>query len=306
MIDRNIVEQAYCFFHQKWNVYAGKSSEKQRDDIEYAISCYADTMSPELFRVISAGKPDFLHDHSAFHTDMTAAIDLMSSYLEAGVLRYRLSPEVDAFSSLRDHDLPYPVTQAHQVHGVAIAKIDRPGVTREELQGYDALITNVRGCAIGARTADCIPVLMYDPVNKAAAAVHSGWRGTVQRISSVVVKEMAKTYGTDPENLIAVIGPGIGPDSFQVGPEVVNAFQYAGFCMDKIWEDRGEALHDGSMRGGHHINLWEACRQTLVDAGLKPENIQLPGICTYISPDFYSARREGLESGRIINTIKIL
>jgi len=82
MTDRNIIEQAYCFFHQKWRVYSGKSSETQKDDIEYAISSYADSMSLELFDEISCGNPSFLREHVSFEEDMKAALERLESMME--------------------------------------------------------------------------------------------------------------------------------------------------------------------------------------------------------------------------------
>ena len=107
--------------------------------------------------------------------------------------------------------LPMRVVQAHQVHGDRVAVVTSAGTTREELEGYDALVTDVPGVAIGARTADCIPVLMYDPVRRVVAAVHSGWKGTVLKIAAKVLAVMASKYGTRAADIIAVIGPGIGP-----------------------------------------------------------------------------------------------
>ena len=146
-----------------------------------------------------------------------------------GLLRYDIAPEVTAFSPLRDAVLPMRVVQAHQVHGDRVAVVTSADTTREELEGYDALVTDVPGVAIGARTADCIPVLMYDPVHRAVAAVHSGWKGTVLKIAAKALSVMASKYGTRAADILAVIGPGIGPDSFQVGPEVAEAFLSAGF-----------------------------------------------------------------------------
>ena len=146
-----------------------------------------------------------------------------------GLLKYDIAPEVTAFSPLRDAVLPMRVVQAHQVHGDQVAVVTSAGTTREELDGYDALVTDVPGVAIGARTADCIPVLMYDPVRRVVAAVHSGWKGTVLKIAAKTLAVMASKYGSRAADILAVIGPGIGPDSFQVGPEVAEAFLSAGF-----------------------------------------------------------------------------
>lgn len=151
------------------------------------------------------------------------------------LLTYSLGPGVEAFTTRRDSGLPCPVLQGHQVHGSRVAVIDRPWMTREELEGYDAFITDLPGVAIGIRTADCVPILISDPIHRAIAAVHSGWKGTVLKISQSTVNLMAERYGTIPTDLQAVIGPAIGPKSFQVGEEVAEKFRDAGFPMPVIW-----------------------------------------------------------------------
>ena len=186
-----------------------------------------------------------------------------------------------------------------------MAVIDRPGLTRENLEGYDAFITCLPDVAIGVRTADCVPILLYDPVARAVAAVHSGWKGTVLNITEAAIAAMYSTFGTDPCNLRAVIGPAIGPDSFQVGEEVVEQFHAAGFPMAEIHTFRGEG--DGSaMSGGHHIDLFTANRILLERAGVSASNIQICGIDTYTERALYSARRDGAACGRNINSIKLI
>ena len=213
-----------------------------------------------------------------------------------------------AFSLERDEALPFYVVQPHQVHGCVIREVTRPDTTRDELEGVDALVTDVPGVAISVRTADCIPVLLYDPVHKAVAAVHDGWRGTVQHLSCKVIDFMHERYGTEASDLKAVIGPGIGPESFQVGQEVADAFAAAGFPMDEILADCGPKAPtaDNPMNGGLHIDLWRANEWLLEEAGVISANIQVAGICTYKKYDrFYSARREGTGCGRNINVIKL-
>ena len=220
------------------------------------------------------------------------------------LLKYNLGEGVEAFSTQRDAVLPYPVTQGHQVHGSRVAIVDRPGMTREDLEGYDAFLTNKPGVAIGVRTADCVPVLLYDPVNRAVAAIHAGWKGTVLHISQAAIEAMGQEFGTNPAHLRAVIGPAIGPDSFQVGEEVAEKFKESGFPMDEIWSFRGPG--DGSpMSGGHHIDLFNANSWLLEEAGVPAGNIQVCCIDTYTSAAFFSARREGLQCGRIINAIRL-
>ena len=99
------------------------------------------------------------------------------------LFRYTIADNIDAFSTERGAELPYYVVQPHQVHGCEIREVTDPLTTRDELEGVDALVTDVPGVAISVRTADCIPVLLYDPVNKAIAAVHAGW--SISDLSSV-------------------------------------------------------------------------------------------------------------------------
>ena len=136
------------------------------------------------------------------------------------------------------------------------------------------------------------------------AAVHAGWKGTVLYISEGALEAMGQEYGSRPENLLAVIGPSIGPDSFQVGEEVAEKFKEAGFPMDGIWSFRGPGA-GSPMSGGHHIDLWEANRWLLEQLGIPPESIQVLGIDTYTTPSLFSARREGVSCGRIINSIRL-
>ena len=212
---------------------------------------------------------------------------------------------METFSTRRDSVLPYRVIQGHQVHDCKVRVIDRPDLTRDDLEGLDAFVTELPGVAIGARTADCVPVLLYEPVKRVVAAVHAGWKGTVLHISQKAIDVMIAQFGCRPEDMHAAIGPSIGPDSFQVGKEVVERFQASGFPMDEIWSFHGPG-NGTPMSGGHHIDLWKANRWLLEQAGVKPENIQVCGIDTYTDTSFFSARREGPKCGRIINAIKLI
>jgi len=222
-----------------------------------------------------------------------------------GLLKYDLGEGVEAFSTQRDAVLPYEVTLGHQVHGSRVAIVSRPGMTREELEGYDAFVTDLPRVAIGVRTADCVPILLYDPAKRVIAAVHAGWKGTVLHISLAAIAVMAQQFGCNPADMKAVIGPGIGPESFQVGEEVATKFKEAGFPIEEIWSFNGPG--DGTaMSGGHHIDLFKANRWLLEQALIPPESIQVCGIDTFTTDAFFSARREGVECGRIINSIRLL
>ncbi len=217
-------------------------------------------------------------------------------------LNYNISDCVQAFTSVRDLPLPYPVICGHQVHQDRIAYVDRRDLTREDLEGYDAFVTDLKDCAIGVRTADCIPVLLYDPVHEAIAAIHSGWKGTVLQISLKTIDEMTHRFGSSASELLAVIGPGIQKHNFQVGEEVVERFREAGFPVENIARWEGERV-EGTLRGGWHIDLIEANRWILLQAGVPAANIQASDICTYDDTRLWSARRDGSACGRNINAI---
>lgn len=203
----------------------------------------------------------------------------------------------------------------HQTHGVETRIIGSEflalpeNVKRMLLEGVDAVMTNVKGVCIGVSTADCIPVLLYDEEHHAAAAIHAGWRGTQARIVHKAVLEMRMAYNTDPAKLKAVVGPGISIDNFEVGDEVYEAFEQAAFDMDAIAEERIKRNPDADdpakrFEKKWHINLPLANKMMLMHTGVKEENIQMSDICTYDNAsDYFSARRLGVESGRIYTGI---
>lgn len=191
----------------------------------------------------------------------------------------------------------------HQTHGTEARIVDDEllALPEEEramrLEGVDALLTDMNNVCIGVSTADCIPVLLYDEEHHATAAIHAGWRGTVARIVSKTIAHMSATYKTDAKKLKAVIGPGISQKNFEVGDEVYAAFEAAAFDMKAI--ARREAKW--------HIDLPLCNRQQLIQAGVAEQNIIDCGICTFDNvEDYFSARRLGINSGRIYTGIILL
>lgn len=170
------------------------------------------------------------------------------------------------------------------------------------LEGVDAVMTDLRDVCIGVSTADCIPVLLYDRLHHAACAVHAGWRGTVKRIVMKAIAAMKTQYGTSPRHLVAQIGPGISLDSFEVGDEVYETFRSEGFEMSAI--SRRYAATDPRQAEKWHIDLPECNRRQLLSAGLPSSAISVSPICTFLCHDtFFSARRLGIQSGRIFTGI---
>lgn len=188
----------------------------------------------------------------------------------------------------------------HQVHGTGVTQIGRTFFLLSEdarhaaLEGVDALTTSLPGVCIGVSTADCIPIIIYDAEHHAASVVHSGWRGTVANIAEAAVASMQRAYHSRPEALQAVIGPGISLDSFEVGDEVYGQFSEAGYPMEEISRRTDK----------WHIDLWRCCQLQLVSTGIPTSQIHTAGICTYQRPaDFFSARRLGVDSGRILTGV---
>lgn len=188
----------------------------------------------------------------------------------------------------------------HQVHLTEIAIIDDDFLglgddeRQQRLEGIDAIMTDRAGVCIGVSTADCIPVLLYDGAHHAACAIHAGWRGTVSRIVEKAVQAMVQSYGSKPCDLQAQIGPGISLDSFEVGDDVYDTFAQAGFDMVAISQKQAK----------WHIDLPACNKLQLMAMGVKPERISVSDICTYKSHDtFFSARRLGINSGRIFTAI---
>lgn len=182
----------------------------------------------------------------------------------------------------------------HQVHETVIVAVEETS-QESQLEGVDAVMTNVSGLCIGVSTADCIPVLLYDRVHRAVSAIHAGWRGTVKRIVEKTVAQMTAVYGSRPADIIAQIGPGIHIESFEVGDEVYDAFSAAGFTMETISRRYGEKWH---------IDLPACNRRQLLATGIPEAQISVSPICTYQHPDIYfSARRLSINSGRIFTGI---
>lgn len=198
----------------------------------------------------------------------------------------------------------------HQTHDTVCRLIDTTflNLSTEEqhrmLEGVDAVMTSEPGVCVCVSTADCIPVLVYDPVHKAVAAIHAGWRGTVQRIAQLAIAAMHTTFGTEPSHCHAVIGPGISLDSFEVGDEVYDTFVSAGFDMQSISRRYPYTTDPSTTKW--HIDLPECNRLQLISAGVLPERITMSGVCTYIQHEqYFSARRLSIKSGRILNGIML-
>lgn len=177
-----------------------------------------------------------------------------------------------------------------QVHSADVVVATAPHPERRWLAQADALITNVPGLPLSLRFADCTPILLYDPRQQAIGAVHAGWRGTVQGAVTAAVRAMAEAFGTAPADLRAWIGPSIGVERYEVGPEVLEAaLAHFGSLEAITWHN--------PKTGRHHFDLWAANRLDLERAGVR--QIATAGLCTATHTDeFFSHRAEAGKTGR--------
>jgi len=179
---------------------------------------------------------------------------------------------------------PEPYANLRQVHSdiVVSAGAEACGF----LGDGDGLVTATPGLWIGVRTADCAPVILADPVRRAVAVIHAGWRGTVGMIVARAVARMGAEFGSRAADLVGAVGPTIGPCCYEVGPEVARQFA-------PWWPDAGD-----------HVDIGGTLRLQLTELGL--EQIEVTGGCTRCGSDrYHSFRRDGAASGRMISAVQV-
>lgn len=167
-----------------------------------------------------------------------------------------------------------------QIHSAGCLVADQPGCAGEG----DALLTAQPGLPVSVRTADCLPILLADPERRAVAAIHAGWRGTVARIVQQTVTRMEREFGTNPAQLVAAIGPGIGVCCYRVGEDVARQF---------------------GLNGAGYVDLAQENQRQLQEAGVSEGRIDVLRLCTFCGRRFHSWRRDKERAGRMISYIKI-
>lgn len=177
--------------------------------------------------------------------------------------------------------------QTHTANVRVITAEDRGnGITKPRpYTDVDGMITNVPGLVLATFYADCVPLYFADPVHKTVGLSHSGWRGTAAGIGAVTVKELQKHYGTRPEEIYAAVGPSICQDCYEVSEDVILEFQKT--FSRELWKD----IFYRKETGKYQLNLWEANRQILLGAGILPEHISMPNLCTCCNPEFLYSHR---------------
>ena len=177
--------------------------------------------------------------------------------------------------------------QTHTTNVRLVTEEDRgKGFTRpRDYKDVDGLITNVPGLVLATFYADCVPLYFVDPVHRAIGLSHSGWRGTAAKIGKVTVEKMNEEYGTDPKDIYSAIGPSICQKCYEVSEDVILEFQKS--FEKKYWD----SLFYIKENGKYQLNLWEANRLIMLEAGIKEEHISMPGICTCCNPEFLFSHR---------------
>jgi purine-nucleoside/S-methyl-5'-thioadenosine phosphorylase / adenosine deaminase len=198
---------------------------------------------------------------------------------------------------------PERLMRVKQVHGNTVRVLKRGSVTHgasAERPDGDAIVSNEPGLALAVMVADCVPILLCDQVTGAAAAIHAGWRGTCARVASAAIGAMQREFNTDPGDVIAAIGPSVGPNDYQVGDALIRSFIDAGHTqanVDRWFKRRGASLF---------LDLWAANIHQLIESEVDAGQIFLCGLSTVSHPEvFDSYRVDGERAGRMAGIIVV-
>ena len=187
----------------------------------------------------------------------------------------------------------------HQTHTTNVRKVTEEdwgkGFSKErDYSDVDGLISNVPQTVLTTFYADCVPIYLVDPVKKAIGLCHSGWRGTVGRISQVTIARMQKEYDSDPKDILAAVGPSICQNCYEVSGDVIEQFQDS--FHEKYWKE----LFYQKENGKYQLNLWKANEILLEEAGITKEHISVTDICTCCNPQLlYSHRASKGQRGNL-------
>jgi YfiH family protein len=190
-----------------------------------------------------------------------------------------------------------PVT-VNQVHGSSVFTVEEKGAGGPHPVEADSIVTNLPGVSLGVLTADCLPIVLFDPVKKAAGIVHAGWRGTLEKVASKTVEALRERFGSNPSDLVSALGPSIGPCCYEVDASVAGEFERAFGGRQNL-----KSLKNLKDR---RLDIKEANLEHLVNSGLVRENILDEGLCTSCRNElFFSYRKEGPKAGRQISFVMI-
>lgn len=192
--------------------------------------------------------------------------------------------------------------QTHTNHIRVVTKEDKgKGVTKSlDYDDIDGLVTNVPGIALSAFTADCVPIIFADPFKKVIGIVHSGWRGTVNGISKVLINKMIELYGCNPRDILAAIGPSVCQECYEVSEDVATQFQALLTGAEEelevieqsgIYVKNRSPIVKGKEAGKYQLDLWLCNCIILVQAGVLPQHIQITDVCTCHNPGILFSHR---------------
>ncbi|MFH1754197.1 MAG: peptidoglycan editing factor PgeF [Candidatus Latescibacterota bacterium] len=200
---------------------------------------------------------------------------------------------------------PESITTGEQVHGCNVAVVrlaDKGGGALDpstRISATDALITDLTDIPLLVLIADCAAVALYDPVHKAIGIAHAGWRGTAAGIACETVRQMKKTYASNPRDMLASISPSIGRCCYEVGEDVIGLFR-------KSFGEQADLFFTINQANKVHLDLWEANASQLANIGLVRDNIAVAALCTACHTDvFYSHRAENGKTGRFASVIML-
>jgi YfiH family protein len=204
------------------------------------------------------------------------------------------------------------VVHAHLVHGATVARVTQAH-NGTWVEHVDGLITDQPGCVLSMNFADCTPIFLYDPRRQAIGLGHAGWRGTVAGLPGAMVRAMSTEFGSDPADLVAAVGPCIGPCCYEVGSLVIDAVREAFAQPEELLPDvpkAGQRPHDRSngrrsVSGNRYFDMREANRRDLAKAGVS--SIEMSEYCTACRTDmFFSHRAEKGRTGRFGTVFALL
>ena len=177
-----------------------------------------------------------------------------------------------------------------QTHTTNVRRVDRScggyGVTKERpYTDVDGLVTDEPGLILATFYADCVPLYFVDPIHHAIGLSHSGWRGTVGRMGQHTIEVMRREFHSDPGEILAAVGPSICQDCYEVSEDVIVQFE------EQFKKENHKDLFYKKENGKYQLNLWKANELVFLEAGIKPEHITMPGICTCCNPNFLFSHR---------------
>ena len=179
--------------------------------------------------------------------------------------------------------------QSHETKVLKVGRKDRgKGITKDrDYEGIDALITDEEGIILSCFSADCVPILFYDPIHKAVGACHSGWRGTKGKILQNVVEEMRKHFSSNPAEILIAIGPSICKEQYVVSEDLALSFLED---YPDLGEDTASPIQRIS-KDKFQLDLWDLNRRIALDCGIKEEHISISGYCTMENPELFFSHR---------------